>query len=591
MAKAASQGKPRSLEDRARNLVRRRHKIKDPIVLQAADDTLRTTDQAIHQFQVTSLSDANGPHYTVVLDEAGKELDLAAISQRDGVEYFAAAAAAPPSRAPLAPVTGITVSPTQNHLVLDQGETHDETITVTVPPNATIPQADVYFLADTTASMGGILAAVQAGANNILGALNTTGLNLAYGVGNYKDFPNDPFAFQHQLTPTNVAADVTNAIAAWAASGGSDTPEGQLFALDRLAEPPGGTIGWRPGSKRILVWFGDAPGHDPVCAAISGAADVTETSATAKLVAEQITVLAISVSNPGLDADPKPISNDYVGACGAPGGAAGQATRLAAATGGRAVSGINAATIVDTIIDLVKAAVSTINNLNLVPAGGATPFVTSITPAGGYGPLQTDKEHKLQFQVRFTGVVACTDTEQVFSGSLDVVVDGVVAAQKTLEVKVPACKPVHSYTVKFLCGSQPDCPCDCAPVRPGSYATEINLHNYHGVDVELQKQLVPLVLAGAPGGREPRWVGPRATDTITLPPHSATMDDCCRIAELLLGAPAPSPIPLTIGLLEITSSEELSVTAVYTVSDPKSGRISIDVQQIQANRITKEQPS
>jgi len=417
------------------------------------------------------------------------------------------------------------------------------------------------------------------------------GLDLAHGVGNYKDFPNDPFAFQHQVNPTGILADVANAISAWAASGGSDTPEGQLFALDRLAEPPGGAIGWRPASKRIVVWFGDAPGHDPICAAISGGADVTEASATAKLVAENITVLAISVSNLGLDADPTPISSDYVAACGPPGGAPGQATRIAGATGGQAVSGINPATIVDTIIDLVKAAVSAINNLTLVPAGAITPFVTTITPTGGYGPLQTNKDHQLQFQVRFTGVVACTESEQVLSGSLEVVADGVVVAQKPVEIKVPACKPVHSYSVKFVCGTQSACPCDYTPVRPGTYATEINIHNYHGVDVELEKQFLPVVFAGAVGGREPRSVGPRATDTITLPPHSATMDDCCGIAELLLGAPTPGPIPLTTGWLAITSSHELSVTAVYTVSDPTSGRVSIDVEQVQGKTLVKEQPS
>ena len=58
--------------------------------------------------------------------------------------------------------------PNRNHLILDQGGTHDEAITVTVPANAAIPKADVYFLADTTSSMGDILGAVQVGANNIL---------------------------------------------------------------------------------------------------------------------------------------------------------------------------------------------------------------------------------------------------------------------------------------------------------------------------------------------------------------------------------------------------------------------------------------
>jgi hypothetical protein len=75
---------------------------------------------------------------------------------------------------------------------------------------------------------------------------------------------------------------------------------------------------------------------------------------------------------------------------------------------------------------------------------------------------------------------------------------------------------------------------------------------------------------------------PRAADKIILPPHSATMDDCCRIAEMLFGAVPQWPIPLTVGFLEITSRKELSVTAVYTASNLSSGSLSIDVQQIEA---------
>ena len=58
------------------------------------------------------------------------------------------------------------------------------------------------------------------------------------------------------------------------------------------------------------------------------------------------------------------------------------------------------------------------------------------------------------------------------------------------------------------------------------------------------------------------------------------MDDCCRIGELLLGAPSTSPIPLTIGFMEIVSNREISVTAVYTASGQKSHAVSIDVEQI-----------
>ncbi len=42
-----------------------------------------------------------------------------------------------------------------------------------------------------------------------------------------------------------------------------------------------------------------------------------------------------------------------------------------------------------------------------------------------------------------------------------------------------------------------------------------------------------------------------------------------------------------IGFLEITSLEELVVTAVYTVSDLASGSVSIDVEQIIAAKVKR----
>lgn len=136
--------------------------------------------------------------------------------------------------------------------------------------------------------------------------------------------------------------------------------------------------------------------------------------------------------------------------------------------------------------------------------------------------------------------------------------------------------------MKFVCGTQSDCDCDCAPLRPGSYATEINIYNHNDKQATIRKRVVPVVLAGAPAGREPHVVPSRAEDKIALPPYSATMDDCCRIAELLLGAAAQGPAPLTIGFLEIVSPVELSVTAVYTATGSNGKNVSIDVEQIEA---------
>lgn len=153
-----------------------------------------------------------------------------------------------------------------------------------------------------------------------------------------------------------------------------------------------------------------------------------------------------------------------------------------------------------------------------------------------------------------------------------------------LPVPVPEGSERYLYSVKFLCGVQAEDNCGRASLRPGSYATEINIHNFQDTEVRIEKHVLPVVLVGAVAGREPRFVGRKESDRIVLPPHTATMDDCCRLAELLFGAPGASPTALTIGFLEIVSNRPVGVTAVYTVSDPKSAAVSIDVEQIESRR-------
>jgi hypothetical protein len=153
-----------------------------------------------------------------------------------------------------------------------------------------------------------------------------------------------------------------------------------------------------------------------------------------------------------------------------------------------------------------------------------------------------------------------------------------------LPLPVPEGFEKFVYSVKFLCGVQDECDCHCVSVRPGAYATEINIHSYLDTEVKIEKHVVPVVLAGAAAGRESRFATRKASDRIVLPPHAATMDDCCRLNELLLGASTRSAVPLTIGFLEIISNRPLNISAVYTVTDPKSGSMSMDVEQIQGKR-------
>jgi hypothetical protein len=358
---------------------------------------------------------------------------------------------------------GFTIYPDQNVMTLREGEEFNETLTVTVPAQAAVSKADIYFLADTTGSMGGAIDAVKVGANDLLSALIAAlpDTDLQFGVGNYKDFPYDLYAFQHQVSLTADTVAVQVGISDWYASGGVDGSEGQFFALDRLADnvnPTGGSIGWRPDTKKIIVWFGDMPAHDPVCSAISGLPDaITEASLTTKLVDNMVSVIAISVyGSAGLDLNPTPYSSDYSGYCVID-GSAGQAGRIAAVTGGVDVFNVDPASLVDTIADLIEAQVKIITNLSLVPTVDTAQFVSGLEPSGGYGPIDTSTETTLNFDITFTGI-PCGEDEVTYYGTIDVVADGSVEAAKSVEITVPRCLITVGIDIK-----------------PGSYPNSINL--------------------------------------------------------------------------------------------------------------------
>ena len=177
-------------------------------------------------------------------------------------------------------------------------------------------------------------------------------------------------------------------------------------------------------------------------------------------------------------------------------------------------------------------------------------------------------------------VDVCTDP-----GSVQAPQIGLAQPGRPAVVVTPLDFKLYAYSVKFLCGEQQDACCECAPVRPGRYSTEINIHNWQGKPAPVLKRVIPLVLAGAVLGREPRFQAPTTLEALLLPAHNATMDDCCRLSTLLLGAAPAGPLPLTIGILEIISTMELSVTAVYTASDGHHAP-SIDVQQIVPRLLT-----
>ena len=241
------------------------------------------------------------------------------------------------------------VTPQTVTVALKPGEHY--TVTKTVATPNILPKPDVYFLADTTGSMSPVLADVKANAAAILATVDAGATDPRYGAGQYKDFPSSAFAYKNDVAvpaADDNGAAAQAAIGAWTAGGGNDAPEANLFALHKLVA----AAGFRSTSSRIVVWFGDAPGHDPVCSAISGEAAVTEASVTAELVAAKVKVIAVSTTTGvagGLNGDPAAGATDY-GICGNPGGAANQATRIAAATGGKAFTDVAPGDVSDAIL-------------------------------------------------------------------------------------------------------------------------------------------------------------------------------------------------------------------------------------------------
>jgi hypothetical protein len=223
------------------------------------------------------------------------------------------------------------------------------TKTKTLETPEILPKPDIMFLADSTGSMGPAIANVKSNASSILATVRAATNAPRFGAADYKDFPIDavfnPYALSvgapipatDDMGAAALAA-IGDASSGWSAFGGGDGPEAQLYALYKLAT---GSASFRSDSSRIVVWFGDNPGHDPVCNELLGndlTFDLNEANVTAALKAAGVRIVAVSTPTEfgpptALDADPATGSTDY-GVCGTPGGTAGQATRLAAATGG-----------------------------------------------------------------------------------------------------------------------------------------------------------------------------------------------------------------------------------------------------------------
>ena len=148
---------------------------------------------------------------------------------------------------------------------------------------------------------------------------------------------------------------------------------------------------------------------------------------------------------------------------------------------------------------------------------------------------------------------------------------------------IPILRPISVYSVKFVCGLQASLDPKLSlpaepPVKPGNYATAVNIHNFHTFDVRICKRAViapPEHCVDNPATADncpPNIVGtPRV---VTLPAEHALEVDCSDIVSLLTpSSGGTTQLPGFIkGFVEVTvlpgqplpAANPISVTGVYT---------------------------
>ncbi len=296
------------------------------------------------------------------------------------------------------------LSPESYTAEIDVGESITINQTVTVDTAATTSKVDVFFLTDTTGSMGGLINSVQSSATEILSSTSAFG-DVAFGVGEYKDWA-DSYAYRLNTAITTDTAAVTNGISMLSASGGGDYYEANLYALEQVATST--ETGWRDDSAKVLVWFGDAPGHDP-----SGT--TTEASAIDALNSKNIVVEAMDTGR----------LNET-----------GQAQRIADATGGDYHNSINTDAIVTTIGDAITTVLDKYNEISLDLSGVPTGIDASVDLTSITGDFDRSIQRTFDFEVTLKGI-----TEGTYNFEIGALVDGGLVATASDKITVLAGGP------------------------------------------------------------------------------------------------------------------------------------------------------
>ena len=145
----------------------------------------------------------------------------------------------------------------------------------------TTTKADILFVFDDTGSMYGEISDMKAKCKDLTDAIEAAGIDARYALVSFKDEP------ELDQDWTADATEFKSAVDALYASGGGDTPEDNLDAIEM-----GLGLGFRSGTQKIIIDITDAPTHYKGDG--SGYSDYTMSEVENDLISTGVTYIAVS---------------------------------------------------------------------------------------------------------------------------------------------------------------------------------------------------------------------------------------------------------------------------------------------------------
>ena len=347
--------------------------------------------------------------------------------------------------------------PGELNVTLQFGECQDRAVSFTTAA-APVPKTDVLLLIDVTSSMDDVINEVTLNASQIVADVRDLTSDAAFAVATLADYPGESFLSLFGLEygsaddyPWRLEQDLTtdetliqSALNNISLKNGGDANESYLRALYESQ-----FISWRPGSRRLVILFGDDLPHDPdpgPDGTENTSDDLTQTSVTDQLASASITVLGIYTNS-----DPSIFYET-----------------VAEATGGQAFEITQSEEVPGTVQSLVANTITEIDRLSVDLESPGSQWVET-TPANytKVGPLETKS-----FNFRF-----CANEGPAGDYAFDAVAMGDGSELARLPIKlhilaptptptpIPTSTPLPSPTVTQVPTSRPVI---LAPVVPPS---------------------------------------------------------------------------------------------------------------------------